>query len=78
MVLAICDNCGKKVSQKKQRFDKNVHNFCDKKCYAEWMRKNPEFCRERQQKGWWKGRDEKDEMHKKWKQRREKSKKEEY
>jgi len=51
MVLAICDNCGKKVSQKKQRFDKNVHNFCDRKCYAEWLKKNPEFCRAKQKKG---------------------------
>jgi len=69
MALAICDNCGKKVSKKLGSTKKNKHNFCDRKCYSEWMRKNPEFCKNRQKRGWWKNGSEKNEMHEKWKKR---------
>ncbi len=43
MALAICDNCGKRFSKQRKKLENDIHHFCCKKCYSEWMKNNPEF-----------------------------------
>ena len=39
----VCDNCGKKMTKARKHVLSTNHNFCCRKCYFDFKRKNPKM-----------------------------------